>query len=864
MKRLHLLKVLWLAGVAWPLFCQPARAETTQSIPQPDPESHILSELGQPATSVTEWLSQVSTFEASSPIEITDVQITPTDSGLVLILTTSGESLPSISPSVAGNALIADIPNAVLTLSGGDDFLVSSPVDDIALVTVSNSPDNTVRVAITGLNRAPIAEISTNETGLAFDVVAGGDGDPDAAETDAVESDDLRIVVTAERTPEDARDVPISLTVLTSEEIEDADITSLEDIARNTPNFSAFSGTDSRNFIYYSIRGLSNFNFGSRDPIAFYVDDVPYDFGGFVDLDLTDLERVEILRGPQNTLYGRSSQSGAINIITRQPTNEFEFNSAISYGNFNDFDVRSAISGPIIEDRLFYRLSGSYGRRDGFYDNRFLEDEEFDEQSGGTGRAQLLWTPSEDWEISFNAGFDDYRDGAYPFVPLDDDDDPFDIEQDFNGFINLNTNSQALRVTYRQPRFRVTSITTRRFSEQEGELDLDFSIADVGLSVGALDSTVFTQELRLQSPEEAEQLQWIVGGYFESREFDNNGSGLILGEDAALFFPPPFVVPGSTDLQFADSRGTTLAAFGQASYSPIEPLTLTLGLRYEVSDSTLENFEQVVTIPDSPDTIVAAFQDVDQTSEAWLPRFAVDYRLSPNATVYGTITRGYRPGGVSALTNNEATLTFDAERSWNYELGAKTEWFDNRLGVNFALFFNPVENYQVVTVDPITRLQLNASNADVSIRGFELEVRATPVDGLDLIAGLGVVDAQFVDFIDENTGTNFDGNLIPYAPDLTYNLAAQYRSDSGIFARVELQGVGTTFFDESNTLEQAPYAIINVRLGYEFDSYGLYLFANNLFDEEYISQAFSLGPDGSAAGSFGAPSTYGIQFRARF
>lgn len=861
MRRLNLLKVLGLAGAAWPLFYQPAKAETGRLASQPDPESPTVNELGHPATSGAEWLTQVPTFEAASPIEITDVQITPTDSGLRLILTTSGEPLSPISPSVVGNALIADIPNAVLTLSGGDDFSVSSPADDIALVTVSNLPDNTVRVAVTGLNQAPIAEISSNETALAFDVVTSVGDDPDATETDAFESDDLRIVVTAERTPEDAQDVPISLTVLTPEEIEDADITSLEDISRNAPNFSVFSGTGSRNFTYYSIRGLSNFNFGSRDPIAFYVDDVPYDFGGFVDLDLTDLERVEILRGPQNTLYGRSSQSGVINIITRQPTNEFEFNGAVSYGNFNEFDIRSAISGPIIEDELFYRLSGSYGRRDGFYDNRFLEDEEFDEQSGGTGRAQLLWTPSDDWEISFNAGFDDYRDGAYPFVALDDD--PFDIEQDFNGFINLNTDSQALRVTYRQPRFRVTSITTRRFSEQEGAGDLDFSIADVGQSVGGLDSTVFTQELRLQSPEEAEQLQWIVGGYFESREFDNNGAGSVLGEDAALLFPPPFA-PGATSLQFADSRGTTLAAFGQASYSPIEPLTLTLGLRYEASDSTLESFEEVLTIPGSPDTTVAAFQDVDQTSEAWLPRFAVDYRLSPNATVYGSITRGYRPGGVNILANNEASLIFDAERSWNYELGAKTEWFGDRLGVNFALFYNPVEDYQVVTIEPITRLPANVSNADVSIWGLELEARATPIDGLDLIAGLGWVDAQFVDFIDESTGTDFDGNRIPYAPNLTYNLAAQYRSDSGIFGRLELQGVGTTFFDEANTLEQEPYAIVNMRLGYELDNYGFYLFANNLFDEEYISQAFSLGPDGSAAGSVGAPRTYGLQVRAKF
>ncbi|MEM8614812.1 MAG: Plug domain-containing protein, partial [Cyanobacteria bacterium P01_H01_bin.105] len=129
-------------------------------------------------------------------------------------------------------------------------------------------------------------------------------------EEEEEEKDTLRIVVTAEKTPEVVQDVPISLTVLTEDELEDADITSLDGIAGNTPNFSSFSATGSRSFAFYSIRGLSNQNFGSRDPVAFYIDDVPYDYGSFIDLDLPDLQQVEILRGPQNTLYGRSSQAG--------------------------------------------------------------------------------------------------------------------------------------------------------------------------------------------------------------------------------------------------------------------------------------------------------------------------------------------------------------------------------------------------------------------------------------------------------------------------------------------------------------------------------------------------------------------------
>ncbi|MEM1241918.1 MAG: TonB-dependent receptor, partial [Cyanobacteria bacterium P01_H01_bin.26] len=564
----------------------------------------------------------------------------------------------------------------------------------------------------------------------------------------------------------------------------------------------------------------------------------------------------------QNTLYGRSSQAGVVNITTRKPTNEFSFNSTAGYGSEENLDLRAGVSGPIIEDELFYRLSGSFERRDGFYDNSFT-DEEYDEKSGGTVRGQLRWTPAEEWDISLNASVEDYQDGSFPFVVLDDG-TPFDIEQDVNGFSELSTNSQSLKVAYLQPDFRVTSITTRRFSDQAADGDIDLTTLDAGTNGSAFDSTVWTQELRLQSPEDADQLQWIVGGYFESREFDNNGAATVFGNDAAAIFGPT-IIPGSSTLLTADSRSTTWAAFGQVSYRPIDPLSLTVGLRYENTDSTLSHLEQVFRIPGFPDTPLLAFNDVEQSTDALLPRFAVDYRLSPEATVYGTIARGYRPGGVNIFADNEASLRFGAERSWNYEVGVKTTWLDDRLGVNLSFFHNPVTNYQVATFDPLTLFTDSVRNADVSITGLELDVRATPVEGLDLIAGLGLVDAEFTNFTDPNTGTNFDGNSLPYAPEFTYNVAAQYRAPFGLFARLELQGVGKTFFEEANVIEQDPYAVVNARLGYEFDQYGVYLFANNLFDTRYIAQGFDFSAfGGTSAGAFGAPATYGVQFRSSF
>ncbi|NEP58611.1 MAG: TonB-dependent receptor [Symploca sp. SIO2G7] len=205
-------------------------------------------------------------------------------------------------------------------------------------------------------------------------------------------------------------------------------------------------------------------------------------------------------------------------------------------------------------------------------------------------------------------------------------------------------------------------------------------------------------------------------------------------------------------------------------------------------------------------------------------------------------------------------MTFAAERSWNFEIGLESSWLDDRLGVNLAAFYNPVDDYQVVSFDPASLLPVEIVNADASISGFELEVRATPFDGFDITAGFGLTDASFIDYPDR---PDLEGNALPFAPEFTYNLGLQYRSPSGIFGRIELAGLGTTFYEETNTLRQDPYAIVNARLGYEFDQYGVYLFANNLFDTEYTTFQFS-SFGGTTIGLYGVPATFGIQFRARF
>ena len=585
--------------------------------------------------------------------------------------------------------------------------------------------------------------------------------------------------------------------------------------------------------------------------IGFFIDDVPYDYGAFLAQNLTDIERIEVLRGPQNTIYGRSSQAGAINVITRRPADIFEFNGSASYGSFNNFESQASVSAPVVSDRLFFRLSGNYEARDSYYTNRFLDNDDDTGETGGNIRGQLLWTPNDDWEILLNASFDRYDSDGVVLAAIDDD--PFEVDQDVNGASELTTNTQSLRVAYSGDNLRFTSITTRRFSSQDLLTDPDQSSFRTGEFTLNIDANVFSQEFRLQSPETAPELQWLVGAYYESRSFNTERDGLTFGEQAR------FGTPGGSSLRFADIDENSFAVFGQVSYQPTEALTLTAGLRYEKINSTLDSFERILTTPGMPTRTPVSFDDVEQDDSILLPRVAVEYRFSPNLMVYGSIARGYRPSGVNFRPDNAGTLTFEGERSWNFELGFKSSWLGDRLGVNFAAFYNPVKDYQVQEFDSTSFVPIAIANADARIAGFELEVRATPIAGLDITAGFGLTDAQFTDFPER---PDRDNNALPFAPELTYNLGLQYRSPIGIFGRVELTGVGTTFFDEDNTLQQDPYAIVNARLGYESDNYGIYLFANNLFDTEYLTFASPI--TANPTGLYGAPATFGIQFRAKF
>ncbi|MGJ5674592.1 MAG: TonB-dependent receptor domain-containing protein [Nostochopsis sp.] len=847
MRKLHLLGNLGLAVILAIFVNQQALATTKEDkIPQ-------LSDIQLPHTSVKEWLVQ----QEQSNILVTQIKLNQTASGFEVILETTASEKLQVTTKIEGNNFIANIPNAQLRLPSGNTFRQQKPVAGITEVAAINQDANSIQITVMGTTQAPKVELFDSDEGLVLGVTPTKPETQPSTDSQKPNEPDIELTVTAQKRSEDAQNIPLSLTVIPQQELEDGQINSFADIANNTPNFS-FSPTSSggAEFNYYSMRGLSNSNFlASQDSVAFYIDDVPFDYGGFLDLGLIDLQRVEVLRGPQSTLYGRSSPGGVVNVISRQPTDSPEMLLSASYGNYNSREMQLSLSNAVIPDKLGFRLAGFYSARDGFVDNVFL-DRTVGERSQIVGRAQVLWTPTPEWNVSFNT-YANYTDSGNPtFVPRDSD-DPFKSEQTVDGHARVSSDTQALKVNYNGSGFQVTSITARRFTNQDNFLGDNVPQRDYLRQIIDINSTVWSQEIRFQSPESANRLRWLLGGYYESREFNVVDDTLEYTETGAVAYG--LSSPGRDRVSAEQFRNTN-AVFGQLDYKPLEPLTLFAGLRYESSNISLDR-RRVFEVSDGE--VISSSSELRgaaQKSDEWIPRFGLQYQLNPNLMAYGTISKGYRPSGFNYRADTEETRRYEEEISWTYEIGLKSSWLNNRLTANLSVFHTNVDGYQVLLADDLGFYR-NVANADVNITGVEFEVKATPMRGLDLIGSVGYVDSRFQDYTNPFTGENFSGNRVPLSPEFSYNLAVQYRSPGGIFARVELRGYGTNYFDDANEIKQGPFALVNARIGYEWPNYGIYLYANNLFDTQYITSGFFFPPPNVTAG-FGDPATYGVQIRA--
>jgi len=628
-----------------------------------------------------------------------------------------------------------------------------------------------------------------------------------------------------------------AITTITSNQFDEAGIASVREAAVRAPNLQ-INHSAVRSFgDVYTLRGLHNTQLFSDPAVVMYVDDAPFGNVFSYSTELYDVERLEVLRGPQGTVFGKNSEAGVIHITTRRPGDRFEAEGAASYGSYDAQYYRAAVTGPILTNRLYFGFAGIFEKRDGFLHNTNLKTEP-DSIEGLSGRSFLEWKPASDWNIRFAMTGQDFDDGAQRLVPLGGG--HFKNASDFAGVTDTQSNGQSLRVEHRAPGFTFLSVTSRLDWQLDPfKLDLDLSPFVGNTALIRQEQEQWTQELRVQSPPEAETWKWRAGFFLSTTETEGDSTRNF------FVFPPGFFANERTRFTMDDD---TYALFGSVTARVGDKLDLTLGTRLEWTHKEIDRSKSSTIVAVGP-----THRDEDFFNVA--PKAGLEYHLTDAVTLYGSSGLGFRPGGFSAFIDPPASPEYDTELVWANELGAKTGWLERKLSVNAALFYNRVWDYQVErTVAGTTDLAIFTA-PEVHTMGAEVELIARPVTGLELSGAFGYTHAEFVRYQDPTTGVDLAGNDTPYTPEFTATAAAQYKHRLGFFGRVEFVAIGETFYDEANTgrFRQASYGLLNARLGYERKHFAVFLFGRNLTDTEYfVNKVVDL-----VAGVPGEPATIG-------
>ena len=725
-------------------------------------------------------------------------------------------------------------------------------------------------------------------------------------EQPADESKTLDVVtVTATKRAENLQDVPISISAFNAAQIEATGSQNLQDLASSIPNL-VYPSSREGGGADISIRGVFQqaqpLQIGFDNGYGVYLDGVYMGKHFSVNQDLGEIERVEVLRGPQGTLFGKNTIAGALNIVSKRPGNEFEGRVSADFGNYDLRRVRASVNLPIVEDKLAVRVALSGAERDGYVENRTLGTD-LGNIDDVNGRVLVGYTPTSNTGIYLSV---DHRHSVTRHYEAENvdigqtnyttDEEPYTVYRDFQDRNDLKTFGTSLTVEHEFDNgFALTSITGYRDDKINAPRDVDGSdFGGYNRVEMHISQELFTQELRLASPQ-YNRFDYVAGLYYFNQANKRNEVSEVL----PTWIP---AIAGFANFIY-DVDVESYAAFFHSNFHITDDLTLFGGLRYTDETKELEALQT-----SDPVTILPAFgvpfgqadiptdiQDSDVSYTAGLR-----YQFTDDVMAYGSVATGYKSGAfnvggniTSGVLANE--LTVDPEFVTSYEAGVKSRLFNGLAQLNGAVFLLNYDDLQVRVFDPsVGTIGSNVlkNAASVESHGFELELSARPAEPLLLALGIGYVDSTYESFEgvplqrpagsfgDDNDGvidrrTDATGNRVPLAPKWTVNASIGYdvplpnqgewRSRLDYNYKSERYGADGSTNDPADLLPG--YSLVNLRTGYESPDgrYSMYLWAKNLTDETELDESrFIQFITSRLQKRYIEPRTYGVSLAYKF
>ena len=849
---------------------------------------------------------------------VVDFHITETDATASLIAFGEQAELSVLINQDARDASTAELVGAFPVAEGlerlledtGLEYRMEGPAIIISrrVAEVRGGPPATPAVARSAVN-APERNGSVLVRLLtALASVVAATGSPALAETGDEAKVIETIVVTAQKREETSQETPLALTAVASDTVEERQIDGVRKMSQLAPSL-VFNRSGTAANTYMRGVGQDIATVLGEPGVALFVDGV-YQGANFAQTaSYNDLERIEVLRGPQGTLYGRNTTGGNINIYTRQPSFETGIEASLLFGDYDRLKATVAGQATLVEDRVAIRGNLVTDTNDGYRHNPVSGDD-LEERDIQAGAVSVLFTPSDTVEMTLRADWNEQDDdnpawdylrsvpgaGLSPQLfggvaaPGADE-----IRSDREGRYKTEHWGVSMDLSWGVGDVVVRSITAYRESDQEVDYDNDGTDVAFFEVVGGQFSEQFSQEVNISGLGLNGNLEWMTGLFYFEHDLDilwNFDLKVLQGFFEAVFpdiqkgFMPPLPPGGLADptrnlfysgriptgigsaIPFLDFRNQqelgSNAAFVQGTYSSTDALRITAGVRY--TDDKKDNV-QSVTSNVSP----AGCMDLP-LSESWEEttwKLGLDWDVAENALFYASASRGFKSGGFNSGTCDNA---YDPETINAYEAGLKSTWADGRVLLNLAAFLYDYQDLQATLfVNNASRLE-NAT--DTEMRGLEAEIAVIAGAGFEFDAQVSWMDTEYTDFVTTNpmTGVLEDasGNQVLRAPDFSFNVGVQYTFTTATAGAYTLRYEAshkddyfTTVFNDAFAEVQA-HTVQNVRIIWRgARSWDLQGFIENLSDEEYVENQLAVATVGGVIGSWAPPRTWGVQVRYR-
>ena len=664
------------------------------------------------------------------------------------------------------------------------------------------------------------------------------------------------VTITAEKRELSISEIPVALSVISGKYLLNENNPDLRNLSGRIPNFYMQEGGLKLSTPLY-VRGIGTVS--GTPPVGLYVDGVPvFDKNAFI-FDLYDIKQIEVLRGPQTTLYGRNSIIGLINIRTNPPAKTFSLQAKAGVSSYNSQNYMLTANLPL-RDYLYNKVSFSYNRTDGYFKNDFTGGKPNKSDSYNVRYQGRLHT-NDTWQVALGANYNHSFDDGYAYHAIDSlKVHRYRVNYNADASYKRDLASAYLNARKLFDRTALSWITSYSWTKDEQELDADFTYHDVFQNQKESKQNLVTQEINYQSTA-SEKLDWTIGTFGFYKDLTNDYLATF-GTERKLLLPLDL----DKTLYYNNTNTWDIAGYGQVTLKNILPgVFVTVGLRYDYEKASLD-YRDSLLFHGAKDFSGYHDWEEDNSYSAWLPKFSVLKKWNTRISAYASVSKGYKAGGYNIIANDMTSqvvkLEYDKETLWNYEIGTKYFSRNGHFNVNAALFYIDWKDQQIFVMEMMGPSIKNAG--DARSFGAEMDLTWECLPHLTYFLAAGYSNSEYYHHLTKE----YEGNRIVMAPEFTMNTGFSYQKkvDISLFksfmASTSVTGFGKQYFDEANTLKQNPYFLWNMDFGVSGKYIDFHLWGKNILNKAFFCYMFNspVGknlPEYLNSGQSGAPSRFG-------